>query len=193
MARLCERPACSEPAAVAYGFDAANAFMWLGPLSDAPQHVRGVLCKRHADAMVVPRGWSLDDRREPTPRLFRPPGADPTPVHALRPRRPRHPTEAEQLVLGADPPSAAALPGPEPAGAIEHVHTVESLAADEPAVTVAELVAEGAPGAGTADPDATVAMPWRPDFDVADDLGGLLEARGPLLSRAFRGTDRPER
>jgi hypothetical protein len=33
----------------------------------------GVLCRRHADAMVVPRGWTLDDRREPQPRLFRSP------------------------------------------------------------------------------------------------------------------------
>ena len=33
----------------------------------------GVLCRRHADAMVVPRGWTLDDRRDPQPRLFRSP------------------------------------------------------------------------------------------------------------------------
>jgi hypothetical protein len=32
----------------------------------------GSLCKRHADAMVLPRGWTLDDRREAEPRLFRP-------------------------------------------------------------------------------------------------------------------------
>jgi hypothetical protein len=182
MARLCERPACSEPAAVAYGFDASRAFMWLGPLDDQPSPARGVLCKRHADAMVVPRGWSLDDRREPAPQLFRPAGADPTPIHAARPRRPRRPAAGtpddtvEQLAFDEAPASAI-------------THGVADDIAEE--VTVAELVAtEGRPGPPT-DPDATVAMPWRPDFDAADDLGGLLEARGPLLSRAFRGTDRP--
>ena len=40
---------------------------------------------------------------------------------------------------------------------------------------------------GVTDPDATVAMPWKPEFDQTDDLGGLLDARTPLLTRAFRG------
>ena len=31
---------------------------------------------------------------------------------------------------------------------------------------------------------------WQPDFDVDDDLDGLLEVRSPLLARAFRGTGR---
>ncbi len=34
--------------------------------------------------------------------------------------------------------------------------------------------------------------PLGPHFDDADDLDGLLSARSPLLSRAFRGTDRPD-
>jgi hypothetical protein len=32
--------------------------------------------------------------------------------------------------------------------------------------------------------------PWTPAFDEADDLDGLLSARSPLLSRAFRTADR---
>jgi hypothetical protein len=39
------------------------------------------------------------------------------------------------------------------------------------------------------DPDSQDA--WTPSFDSDDDLDGLLSARGPLLARAFRGTDRP--
>jgi hypothetical protein len=39
------------------------------------------------------------------------------------------------------------------------------------------------------DPDETQAMPWRPVFDHSDDLGGLLSAESPLLSRAFRGRE----
>ena len=70
MPRLCERPGCSSPAEVAYGFDAESLVVWLDAY-DATQGTRsGGLCRRHADAMVVPLGWMLDDRREPVPRLF---------------------------------------------------------------------------------------------------------------------------
>ena len=60
-------------------------------------------------------------------------------------------------------------------------------AAEQLALTVAEVTGE--PLADD-DPDATVAIPWMPTFDEADDLGGVLAARSPLLARAFRGTDR---
>ncbi len=56
----------------------------------------------------------------------------------------------------------------------------------EPGPTVAELS-----GAEPDDPDATVAMPWMPVFDVRDDLDGLLRAKSPLLARAFQGSARP--
>lgn len=72
MTRLCERPGCSAPADVAYGFEAEHRAVWLDHLT-APGAARaGALCRRHADAMVVPLGWSLDDRREMAPRLFPP-------------------------------------------------------------------------------------------------------------------------
>jgi len=51
----------------------------------------GLLCRLHADALTVPRGWTLDDRRDPVPRLFRLPDsptqpADPTPSRGRRRR-----------------------------------------------------------------------------------------------------------
>ena len=52
----------------------------------------------------------------------------------------------------------------------------------EPGTTVAEVT-----GAEPDDPDATVAMPWMPEFDVSDDLGGLLAPTrrcSPAPSRA---------
>ena len=62
MARLCERPGCSERGAVAYGFDADRLLVWLAAFDpDAERTRAGVLCKRHADSMVVPVGWTLDD------------------------------------------------------------------------------------------------------------------------------------
>lgn len=48
----------------------------------APGDGGGLLCRRHADALTVPRGWSLDDRRDPVPRLFRVPESSVPPSDA---------------------------------------------------------------------------------------------------------------
>ncbi|MEQ9161190.1 MAG: DUF3499 family protein, partial [Ilumatobacter fluminis] len=66
MARLCGRPGCSETGVVAYGMVPEDLLFWIAPLADSPVDEPSVLCARHADAMVVPRGWTLDDRREST-------------------------------------------------------------------------------------------------------------------------------
>ena len=39
------------------------------------------------------------------------------------------------------------------------------------------------PGVGPTDETAPL---WQPKFDQSDDLGGLLTAHSPLLSRAFK-------
>lgn len=151
---------------MAFGFDADRLLVWLAPREPDGDPLRaGSLCKRHADAMVVPRGWTLDDRRENTPRLFRP--VDPAPGQVVEGRRRARPRAAsagagEQLDLGA-------------------------TADDGRPATVAVVTGE----VSTDDPDATIAIPWRPEFDTDDDLDGVLDAGTPLLARAFRGTDRP--
>ncbi len=71
MARLCERPGCSLPAEVIYGIDADHLTVWIEPFDGSVAYRAGVLCRRHADAMVVPLGWTLDDRRESAQRLFK--------------------------------------------------------------------------------------------------------------------------
>ena len=167
---------------MAYGFDVDRLLVWIAPRDpDGGDPMRsGSLCKRHADAMVVPRGWTLDDRRDTRPRLFRtPPITDDTTTattakpDAPPPRRRRRtddePVAGEQLALDGDTTSARAVEEP-------------------PVQTVAEVTGE--PLADD-DPDATVAIPWLPTFDEGDDLDGVLAARSPLLARAFRGTDRP--
>ena len=52
--------------------------VWIDAYERVNTDRAGVLCRRHADAMVVPLGWMLDDRRDPVPRLFKTP-AQPTP------------------------------------------------------------------------------------------------------------------
>jgi hypothetical protein len=164
MGRLCERPGCSDVAAMAYGFDVDRLLVWLSPRDpDGGDPMRaGSLCKRHADAMVVPRGWTLDDRRDTTPRLFRTVAATEEPTEPP-PRR----TRTRKVVVEEPTPT-------------------EQLELVEPAVVpaVVEIVA-------TVDPEPTVAIPWLPAYDEGDDLDGVLAADSPLLARAFKGTDRP--
>jgi hypothetical protein len=149
MARLCERPGCSVPAEVAYGFDAEQLLVWLSLPTQATEQ-RGLLCRRHADAMVVPLGWMLDDRRVDNPQLFRPRGD-----------------------------TAAPAPRPRSARAVASSAQGEQLGLDVGADERAEAPADD----GAVDPAAA----WKPVFDQTDDLGGLLTANSPLLSRAFRG------
>jgi hypothetical protein len=167
MARLCERPGCSVPAEVSYGFDADHLVVWLDVFGGMLSARSGVLCLRHANAMVVPLGWMLDDRREPVPRLFRSPATDEVPKRRIaRQGRAQRATQddTEQLLLDA------AL--------------VATIVEDEPATELEVTV--------DVDPPVTVdgVQPWQPVFDQQDDLHGLLKTRDSLLARAFNGTPR---
>lgn len=168
MARLCERPGCSQPAEVMYGIDADHLVVWIESRDGAVSYRAGVLCRRHADAMVVPLGWMLDDRREATPRLFRP--REPMAVPAARIRRHRS-------HVARDETGQLELPAIDPGGA-----TADDDGAPTPSAAAIAVAA--------ADGDAEPA-PWRPVFDQTDDLDGLLTAQSPLLSRAFGRRDRP--
>jgi hypothetical protein len=116
MARLCERPGCSQPAEVIYGIDADHLTVWIEPFDDAVGYRGGVLCRRHADAMVVPLGWMLDDRREAVPRLFKPREAPaPAPVKSKTKRsKSSGRDETGQLELGVVPEEFDDESAPEP-------------------------------------------------------------------------------
>jgi hypothetical protein len=143
----------------------------------------GLLCTRHADAMVVPKGWTLDDRREPVPRLFRIPQRPAAPSRptdsTARLRRPRHEDWARLALFDDQAIDDQAIDD-----------QVSDSAPLDPDPAVAEPVVDDAPV-----PDAVTPRPddpalsggeaWRPRFDQSDDLDGLLTARSPLLRRAF--------
>ncbi|MEY4606879.1 MAG: hypothetical protein RLY45_1639 [Actinomycetota bacterium] len=74
--------------------------------------------------------------------------------------------------------------------------SADTAAGDTAVVAVQEAGPDPSPapdlGAAQSEPvDATPIAPWRPVFDHADDLGGVLQARSPLLSRAFGRRGRP--
>ena len=167
MERLCERPGCSDTASVAYGMRPDDLVFWLDQLGEVTRESGGVLCRRHADSMVVPRSWTLDDLREPDLHLFRPPEVTET---RRRSRRSASvaavdASDVEQLALGVEETAAPDTTAGRAVGAAEPI--VEAPSSVDPADS------------------------WSPSFDDDDDLNGLLAARSPLLARAFRGDNRP--
>ena len=157
-----------------------DLLFWISPLADAPMDDPNVLCRRHADAMVVPMGWTLDDRREDTLRLFKPRASGAAPSETAersaprrsRSARPDHAARPEQLQIDG----TGEIARPDPAE-----HAVPSVESNDDPIE---------PPIGTDPAVETAPAPWQPDFDASDDLDGLLEVSSPLLARAFRGTDR---
>jgi hypothetical protein len=68
-------------AAVSYGIDNEKLLVWIDSAPALDPARAGSLCRRHADALSVPKGWSIDDRRQPVPMLFS--ARDITPAEGL--------------------------------------------------------------------------------------------------------------
>ena len=139
-----------------------DLLFWIAPIGEAPIADASLLCRRHADAMVVPRGWTLDDRREVIPRLFNTRSLASSRPPAAKPKRQRS--------------QAADTPRP------EQMQIDGTGEISRPVLAQAE----------SNTPLDDTPEPWQPEFDENDDLDGLLQVKSPLLARAFRGTDRPK-
>ncbi|MGH9213154.1 MAG: DUF3499 family protein [Acidimicrobiales bacterium] len=63
MTRLCARPGCSAAAGATLAYDYQARTTWLDPLTAEAHPMVYDLCDGHADALVVPRGWHIEDRR----------------------------------------------------------------------------------------------------------------------------------
>ena len=168
----CERPLCREIATVEYSMNAQALLVTLENFAPVGNERRNCLCMKHADRLSVPRGWSIDDRRESVPRLFRPPAPvklqrDATPSSGQR-RKSRGDTvrpklfdrEVVQETAPTPTPPAPAPPAPAPVQVDEWEVRDDGL-------------------------EETQAMQWKPSFDHTDDLGGILRPKGKLMSRAF--------
>ena len=167
--RLCERPGCSAAANVTYGFDTTDRAVWLSSFEGDGQerpYGSGILCRRHADALAVPRGWRVDDRREAVPRLFLAPEArqaESDNADVAKPVRQRSPRDRR-------------APAAELFNVVEHPD-------DEPGLEETVL-------------EETKAIPWSPKLldDIADDnIADDAPRGGGLLSRAFGNKDRRDK
>lgn len=176
MRRLCERPGCAALAEVSYGIDNSTLTVWLDNTHIPEREYAGRLCRRHANALVVPRGWTVDDRRQAIPQLFRNldrhEGRDSTGESKAQSRRRRKITE----------PSPTAQPASEPS-LFEGVTRLND-AANNVVETVTNEVKEI-----VLDPDETRALSWSPATVHKDDDGDSEEQEpvfGRLMGRAFR-------
>jgi len=61
--RTCAKPGCNTSAAATLTYDYAGRTAWIELLHDEAHPMRHDLCGDHADALTVPNGWALQDRR----------------------------------------------------------------------------------------------------------------------------------
>ncbi len=208
MTKSCEKQGCNEPAEVAFGIDRVACVVWLETFDDDKQHHVNRLCDEHASRLTLPRGWTFDDRREKSPRLF---VAARPPVSNTKP-----PASSTKSSTSNVKPLAKPLRKAE--------HTAPKKIVPLPRRTSRDVSApvKRASGPGLFDPtlpmnspvlrapvlnthvddtaDVTVDVPveapvsdaqYAPKFDRTSDVGGALNARGRLLARAFSSQTKP--
>ncbi len=66
-ARHCAKPTCENLAAATLSYQYETATVWVEHLHHDDHPMIHDLCLRHADSMVVPLGWDLQDMRESAP------------------------------------------------------------------------------------------------------------------------------
>lgn len=191
MARKCERPSCRERGEVAYVIDTANLLVTIdAPIPRDSSRVN-ILCRRHADSLVVPRDWQIIDNRTKKQRLFSAPASHSvrttsrsTSVKKQKREKGKPGAVIQDLFEFATRVVAAPAREPEPVRERELIRETELVRHDEISeVSLGEV--EDVTEIETIDPQETQAMPWTPQFDRTGDLDGRLRARGRLLSRAF--------
>lgn len=161
------------------------------PLDDA----RGALCATHGERLTAPVGWSFEDRREKAPRLFKPaaenrPNLSVVPDKVAKTRRERakdlprpslfnETTDVPKPVVAAPPPPPAPVVEPDPVPEREpEPRVVTPIFKESQRVDLDDERG--------ADETGDITGSWVPHFDPDDDLGGQLDATGPMLRDAFR-------
>ena len=222
MRRLCEKPGCGQPVAVIYGLapSGTEAGLWVDHWSPErieeipPPGARGVVCQKHSESLSAPRGWSIEDRREAIPRLFKtrdrgnlsavpePTTETPRPKADSTGSLKRDSTGSiKRDVTGSvKRPRPADIPRPSLFAELDEpvVETVPMFVEEQ---VIEEDIEEEVIEIPPTQDDSTellirqdVDTRWAPHFDPDDDLGGMLDATGSMLRDAFRSrhNGRPE-
>ena len=205
MTKSCEKQGCNEPAEVAFGIDRIACVVWLETFDDDKQHHVNRLCDEHASRLTLPRGWTFDDRREKSPRLFvaarppvsntKPPASNVKPLtKPLRKAEHTAPKKIVPLPRRTSRDASAPLKRTDGPGLFDPTLPMNSPVLRAPVLNTpvddtADVTVD-APG------DAQVEAPvsdaqYAPKFDRTSDVGGALNARGRLLARAFSSQTKP--
>jgi hypothetical protein len=186
VAPLCGRADCSRPASARLMLDMANRVVSIDMEID--EVGAGMLCYQHAEKVVVPRGWTLEDRRVIDPYLFD--GApydveadfDDEPDEAGQKSNRKERRRRKLLPQGGSPSSSSS------SSSSSSPPTTETADAD------GQLSLGGEPGGNYDLPDeyeaTSLADPLPPIDDPKSETKSLpvVEAdrnTSPLLSRAF--------
>ena len=191
MSRHCERPGCSKVGEIIYEVDLRRLVVTIDfpDLNDASPV--NLLCRRHADSLTVPKGWTIINNREEVQRLF----SAPVTQEALKNNSRKVVRRQKVSEFNEDEKDPAVISNLFDLVIDDHLFvtadhaTVDaspSLTADITADMTVDITAELAQ---LMDTQETQALPWTPRFDRSGDLDGKLRARGRLLGRAFGHLD----
>ena len=191
MSRHCERPGCSKVGEIIYEVDLRRLVVTIDfpDLNDASPV--NLLCRRHADSLTVPKGWTIINNREEVQRLF----SAPVTQEVLKNDSRKVVRRQKVSDLNEDEKDPAVISNLFDLVIDDHVFvtadhaTVDaspSLTADITAEMTVDITAELAQ---LMDTQESQALPWTPRFDRSGDLDGKLRARGRLLGRAFGHLD----
>jgi hypothetical protein len=219
--------------------------VWLENFDPDESRHLNALCAEHASRLTLPRGWSFDDRRERSPRLFnapRPASARITPIAKSKPAakpaaKPAKPAAKSTPVepLAPAPHSAPKqsrtsgnkttsvprrtsretvaplkrydgpglfdptipLAPPAPRVAMPIASEPEQLDIAAPAATDSATMSDAAAVGTVVEPAVETPLSpedeakYEPRFDRTSDVGGVLNATGRLLRRAFNSQTKP--
>ena len=191
MSRHCERPGCSKVGEIIYEVDLRRLVVTIDfpDLNDASPV--NLLCRRHADSLTVPKGWTIINNREEVQRLF----SAPVTQEVLKNDSRKVVRRQKVSDFNEDEKDPAVISNLFDLVIDDHLFvtadhaTVDaspSLTADITVDVTADITAELAQ---LMDTQETQALPWTPRFDRSGDLDGKLRARGRLLGRAFGHLD----
>ena len=169
---------------MAYGIDNARLMVWFEVALEQDATQAGALCRRHADALVVPKGWTIDDRREPIPRLF------------IAPDMPTSTKKTDRVSAKDKPVAKRATKRKKSVNTGPSILDTPAAQPEKaPSLVVVADVADHRAGL-----DETQAIPWMPklvrrgDYDIDQSNDGSRRddtaSHGRLMRRAFG--DRPQ-
>ena len=212
--QTCERIGCGRDVAVVYGTAPGrdgSLTLWIDAFradvsGSREREIMGFVCREHGERLSPPRGWLIDDRRENSPRLFKPqPNLQVVRDRPARSRKekvgtlPRPSLFAETAPESEVVSASVAAPVSEAAPAIvpDIVPDIVSGLVDSSIVEIAEhpeVIVDETDNVLVEqdevphDPDSTgdSTGSWEPFFDPDDDLDGQLNATGSMLRDAFR-------